>query len=485
MPATPPPGPSPAQSYGSDSEELFDFALVGAWARFALGSVRRHRRRAAAVFLGICCLAATAPWVLPKKWRAETKILIQRNELDRVANPGASSAEDAPTRAASELILRRDNLISLIKQTNLLEHYDQGRPVPMLVLDRIRRLGSGPMTEEDKFEALISILEKRLTVTTGDGTVALSLTWSDPQLAYRIVDTLQQNFIESRHAIEVSSIAEVISILEGHSAELRDAIANTLEELRKATEPPAAPVPAGANVPRPVPTPRPGPDPDAVEVESRIADAKKAIADLEENRHRRLTELQGQLAELGAMYAPSHPEIVNRKLSIEALQRDSPQIEKLRREEKALRERLEVILARPRMPEKVLSPSPAPISINESRSGARLREDDLGLAYLRNQQRNLSEKLEEMQGRIKEARIKHDLARAGFKDRYVIVQPALVPKKPSGLHPALIVVAGVVWGLFVGLAAALLADVREGRILEPWQIEKVLKLPLLGEVELP
>jgi hypothetical protein len=483
MSATPLPGPSPAPGYATDSEELFDYALVGAWLRFALGSVRRHRRKAAVVFLGFFCLSLTTPFVLPKKWKTETEILVQRNQMDAVANPGPTS-EDAPTRAASELIMRRDNLIALIKQTNLLEQYERGRPAPLLALDKLRRLASGPMTEEDKYEALISILEKRLTVTTDEskGKVTISLTWADPLLSYRLVDALQQNFIESRHTIEVSSIAELITILEGHSAELRDNITSTIEELRKATEPPASLTPTGA---RPVPTPRPGPDPEAVELESRIAAAAKAINDLEENRNRRLTELQGQLAEQVGVLGPSHPEIVNRRLSIEALQRDSPQIEALRREQKALRERLAAVVARRQAPEKAPPPAPAPINIGEGRSGAGPREDDVGLAYLRNQQRIMSEKLEEMQGRIKDARIKLDIARAGFKNRYVIVQPARIPKKPASPPAVLFVAAGAVAGLLFGLVAAVLADVRAGQILEAWQIEKVLKLPLLGEVRLP
>ncbi len=475
MPVTPPPGSSPAPVSPTDSEDLFDYALVGAWIHFALGSVRRHRRRATLVFLAFTCLSATAPWVMPKKWHTETEILIQRNQMEAVADR-APISEDAPTRAASELIMRRDNLIALIKQTNLLEQYSRGRPAPLLALDKVRSLISGPMTEEDKVDALITILKKQLQVTTDDGKgkVTLSLTWSDPQLSYRIVDALQQNFIESRHAIEVSSIAELISILEGHSAELRDNITFTIEELRKATEPPALQAPSGPGsaLARPVSTPQPGPDKEAAELESRIAATAKAINDLEENRTRRLTELQSQLDEQVAIYGPSHPEIINRRLSIEALQQESPQIESLRREEKGLRERLAAASARRQAPERPLLPAPAPINFGEARNGARARDDDVAISYLRNQQRILSERLEEMQGRIKEARIRLDIARAGFKNRYVIVQPPRVPKKPSGQPAAVLVVAGSLAGLLIGFVAAVAADVRAGKILESWQNRK-------------
>jgi hypothetical protein len=43
------------------------------------------------------------------------------------------------------------------------------------------------------------------------------------------------------------------------------------------------------------------------------------------------------------------------------------------------------------------------------------------------------------------------------------------------------VAAGLLFSIFFAIAA----DIRGGKIVEVWQIEKMLKMPLLGEVRLP
>ena len=45
--------------------------------------------------------------------------------------------------------------------------------------------------------------------------------WADGWTAARIVEAAQQNFLETRHVAEISTIAEYIAILEGHATTLR------------------------------------------------------------------------------------------------------------------------------------------------------------------------------------------------------------------------------------------------------------------------
>jgi len=86
-------------------------------------------------------------------------------------------------------------------------------------------------------------------VTADAGTVVIAIDWPEAQTAYRIVESAQQNFIEERHASEISSIAETISILETHATAVRETIDSTIEEIRASSTGRAAPrraAPAGA-----------------------------------------------------------------------------------------------------------------------------------------------------------------------------------------------------------------------------------------------
>jgi hypothetical protein len=54
--------------------------------------------------------------------------------------------------------------------------------------------------------------------------VTIGIDWPDPNMGYRLVESAQQHFLEARHAQDISMIAETISIIEGHTARLRENI---------------------------------------------------------------------------------------------------------------------------------------------------------------------------------------------------------------------------------------------------------------------
>ncbi|HET9450623.1 MAG TPA: chain-length determining protein, partial [Aggregicoccus sp.] len=219
----PPPLPPPQ----AESADLFDYALLRDYVGFALRAPGRHKVLSTFVFLAVLLTAVGALWALPRRYHTEVKILAQRNQvIASLGNPRRSMPgdADAPTRAASETVMRRDNLIALIQQTRLMEHWEANRAPVQKLRDSVFRLLQGPMDEEDRLDALVGLLGRRLTVHTGDGTVTIAIDWQDAQMAYRLVGAAQQNFLEARHALEISTIAEAISILEGHASSVQESI---------------------------------------------------------------------------------------------------------------------------------------------------------------------------------------------------------------------------------------------------------------------
>jgi len=480
----------------AESADLFDWDLIRDWVGFSLRSVKRHRVAAVASVAGVMLATVAALVVLPKSYHTEVKILAQRNQvMPALGNPSRAipGDADAPTRAASELVLRRDNLVALIKQTDLVDQWEVTRAPAARFKDGLSRMVRGAPDDEEKIDGLVGLLEKRLKVDVAEGTVTIGIDWPNAQMAFRLVEAAQQNFLETRHAIEVSTIAEAISILEGHATNVGQGIDTELEDIQRMRE---AKTKGKADVPPPRPRPSPAAEKDSSKTDQELAQMRvmlvgkrRAIADLEDFRNKRLADLQTQLAEQKATYGPAHPIIVNTEQSIAALSRESPQISALKREAS------ELLSDYMRQGGKDPDLGPAPASnaaLARLQEGSRMvrheapdPQEDEATDYAKTRLRIAVTKYEELLGRIDAARIELDTARAAFKYRYSIIRPAQVPKNAEKPNVPVSLVGGLIAGLLLALSVCLIKDLSGARFVETWQIRRSSDLPLLAEVEQP
>jgi len=461
-----------------DDFELADVRKLKTWAAFVGHSVLRRKGVALTTLLMGLGLTAVALAVWPRTYEVEAQLLAQRNTImPALGNPGRAIPWDAdtPTRAAAETILRRDNLLSLMKQTDLLARWQAGRPWVLKVRDAAMALVFGQPSEEERTDAMAGLLEKRLRVWTSESTIGIVVGWSDPQMAYRLVDTALQNFLEQRHAAEVSSIAEAISILEGHAANLQEAIDASMEDLRKASDRSTRPTSDTGSIFRRDPA-QEALRAEAAGVKVMLDAKRKAISELEDFRRRRLAELQAELAQQRAIYAEAHPAVTKIRQSITALEQDSPQLAALRKDERDLLADFTRISGT--RAESMLPPAPRGDGARKKASVA----DDLANDYARTRLRFALEKYDALVERINGARIELDTARAAFKYRYSIVRPATLPRGAVQPRVHKVALAGAIASMFLAVFLAALADLRSGRILESWQIEDNLRLAVLGEV---
>ncbi|MBF5042597.1 chain-length determining protein [Aggregicoccus sp. 17bor-14] len=481
MPSTPP------SAAASESADLFDYQILRDYVGFALRAPGRHKLLATAVFLAVLGTAVAALWAMPKTFHTEVRILAQRNQvIAALGNPRRSMPgdADAPTRAASETVMRRDNLVALIRQTNLLEHWRTHRAPIQRLRDSVSQMVRGPMDEEDQLDALVGLLGKKLSVQTGEGTVTIAIDWQDAQMAYRLIGAAQQNFLEARHASEISTIAEAISILEGHASSVQESIENTMEDMQRSRE---ARKPVAARARAPEGSAARTAEQDLAQLKVMLAAKRRALSDLEDFRRRRLAELESQLLEQRRTYADAHPLIVSTRESIEALNTDSPQMSALRREERELRE--EYTRRAGRDPDALVPASSAvPTGPTVAGPEGELQRAPATLSakdteeYSQSRLRIATNKYEELLDRIDAARIELDTARAAFKYRYSVIDPAQVPKKALKPNPIVMVLGGIVGGLALALFCCIAADLRSRRLLERWQLERSLGLPVLGEL---
>lgn len=495
--------PAPA----STEPQLFDTRFGRQVVGFVFRGVRRHRLLAFATFVVVLGLGLAAAVLLPRTYHAESRLLANKNELIRaLGNPRSSLPTDDPTRAARELIFARDNLVSLIKQTNLLKSWEENRPPIIKAKDSVMRTVFGEPSADDKLDAMVGLLEKRLQVSTDQQTVTIAIDWSDAQMAYLLVETAQQNFLETRHVTEMTAISEALSILEMHGAQVQKTVDEALRELERVRElrrkggnpnaPPGAPEAQPVFVPQPVvEAPKPaeaGPsatEQELAQLKFLLNSKKRALSDLEDFRSRRVTELTAQLQEQKVQYADQHPIVLDTMSRIEAMKADSPQMIQVKADIDALEQEYKrkgglnseaLIEPRPRTanaPRRIGGP-PAALT------NAELSDDPL-VEFARNNLRVASAKYEELLMRIDSARIEQDTARAAFKYRYSIVRPASVPKKPIKPDVTMVVVASLVLAFIAALLIGALRDFVSGRLVEAWQVERSLNLPVLSQVRVP
>jgi hypothetical protein len=487
------------------NEELFDSRRAKDYFRYVRGSLRRRGGLAAAVFLLVLVGALASLVIFPKSYHVEARLLAQRNAALSVR--GDANGADAPTRAAAEMVLRHDNLVAMVQATDLVNHYAAHLAPAERWRGAVAQLTQPHWTEQDRLEGMVDLLGKQFKVWSSEGTVTIALDWPNAKMACRLVDYAQQSFLEARHIQEVSSTAESVAILQSHATALRadvDTAVDAVKELRV----------VGGTVKAPLAVDEPsrsrhaatsatssgsthGADRSELTRLHILMDAKQRAAnDLDDSRLHHVSELQARLVEQKAVYTEHHPVVIDLQQTIASLSSESPQVTSLKKEVSALRAEIDrKTSAQGEAPRAASSPAAvvADVPAVPQQLPAELvsfergppEERDPAMVYARGQLRDAMERYGALRSQIQAAKIDLETAEAAFKYRYEVVTPAQVPKRPSKPNALLVILAAIVGGLFIALLAAVLADVRSGRLIERWQVERLLDRPILGDVELP
>jgi len=444
-------------------------------------SLRRHPWLFAGVWLGVVALTAGALAVMPRTYDVQTTLQVSNSLPIAALTTRTGPRElDAPTRAAAETVLRHENLVSLIQKSDLVDRWNLERAPALRLKDALWARLFRPPSAEDRLEAFVGLLEKRLWIDTGPDTLSIGIHFPDPDLAYKIVDAALNNFLEARRTAELSSIEDAITILEARSAEAQETVEAALADMADARDRRASRL--GLR-PRPVATRSLDTPVDkaGTQLIAQVQAKRQAVAQLEEFRRKRLNELQTQLHEQRAAYSDSHPVVLDLQQNIEALGRESPELQTLRRDlaalEKEVRRRgllSDVPLGAPRARSLADAASLEPLDPRE--------EEDPDVAYTKAQVRHTLSRYNGLLDRIDAARLELDSAQAAFKHRYVMIRPVQRPKEPVTPKVGLVLLASVVAGFFLALFAPSLVDLASRKLVEPWQIEQALGLPVLGEV---
>lgn len=499
---------------GSGEEGEFGLAQAKLLGAFFLRAPRRHPRLAAVTLVVTVALGVAAALFWPRSYDCDVRILAQHQlVLPALDNPNRAVPReaDAPTKNAADAILQHDNLVTMIKDLDLVARWKATREPALRLKDTILSFGAAnKRSEAEQIRDMIELLQKRLSVAADESSITIAVTWPDRQIAFEIVSFLQKNFLEARYDSNVNVIVEAIHILEERAkpqaAEVDAALADLTKvenERRQAlvgnTVPPGlATGPRGGRAPRPsagagvsAPQATAGAEADAAR---QLEDVRSRIRSITQERDRELMEAHQQLADARATLGPMHPTVVALNDKIAQLEVPPSELQGLEERERQLVAALAAQGASTPAPA-TSAPAPLPLAAPLAAAPASasttaptiaelLREDpEVALASSRLQA--ASAKYNELLSRIEAANIELEVTRAGFKYQYTVVRPPEVPRKPSKPNVTLVLLATFLAAPLLAMLLAGIRDLLRGRFVEPWQIERHLNLPLLGELNPP
>jgi uncharacterized protein involved in exopolysaccharide biosynthesis len=489
--------------------------LVKSYLAFTWRAIRRRKLMIALLSVGVFAMAVAVQAVLPRVYNCQSTIMVQASgNLNPIDERGAF-------RGAGDIIRRKENVLKIIRATDLVRRSSEDRST----IQRLKDLVRGPREPgkiEDAEQALIYVLQSSLWVKQEGDTLIFGVDWSNPEIAASLVSEAQKVFLDARHVVEISTIQERMAIMDGHAIKVRkeiDAIADQIKGIKNdkaAAKVARTPAPAGsapavaavAPAPRPprikVATAVPSAVPDAdltsrkeqlVTLKDELEQKKRALKELKDQRSQELVRAQAQMQELLTKYTPAHPEVVRLQRTIDTLQDSTPRAAPLEAEIATLNAKIKD-LERP--------PDVAPTTVvarvrdtGGGRSTSAPKAEALPaeiLQLLDNeaetdpaitvQLQGAISKYATLRDSIRTAQVELDTAQAAFNHRYKIIAPAEPPLKPIKPNVLGIVAGGFIGGIVVALLVAMLLELRKGKIVERWQVYQ-MKLPILAELRLP
>jgi uncharacterized protein involved in exopolysaccharide biosynthesis len=472
-------------------EPVFDLPRMLEMLLFPLRCVRRHTRLALGTLAAFVALGTVGFLAMPQDFVVESKILTRRNMvLPALGNPRRTvpTESDAPARLANEVVTSRENLIEVIKATGLLTGWPRTLPATTQAIEYIRQQLKGERDERERYDVLVKQLQRRIYVLGGDdreGMVTIGARWSDPALALKIAKKAQDRFLAQRYEQDVSLVQVSVGILGRYVERAGSNMTAAMDELRSMPGVKVSlPEVSGYAVNARTAARSRAVTAEQSRLQTALQNVRNVLAQQEAGFAGRQTEANAKLADLETKYGPNHPEVMAARGVAEQAAAPWSSLATLRREEGQLVAQLA------RIGTTVAEQPDVSAELALQRQGfeklLRQRSDtieDPRITNARSQLKIATTTYEDLLDRQEAAKIELETARAAFKYRYVVTTPPQLPKEPRSSTALLLLLGGVVCG---GCAAVFLSttrDVVDGRLLESWQIQRQVGLPLLGEIQ--
>lgn len=418
-------------------------------------------------FLAIFTAALVTAYMLPTIYRSTATLLVQSQDLptELVQSPTTGAIEQRIARIR-ERVLSRGDLIALIEQNDLYPEERRSKPMSTIV-ENMRKSTS------------VGALSGDIGTSTGQGsnTIAINMAFDypDPAKAQTVLQSFVTSFLQMDNESAEDQATLTVRFLEDQARKLQTdigTIERQLTELKARNG--AALVTSGG--------------PTMVDTGSYSAQ----ITGLENQNRQLLAQLrrpqaqssvvaqaEANLAAMKAMYADSHPDVVAAQEKLVAA-RALAQSNADSGDAEIIRAQIEANNA-----------AIASLSQNRAAAVSRAQEAMAGSArapaileqamQLENRAATLRDQYRDVASNLLKAQNSARLATEQRAERLSLVEPPSLPDKPNAPNRLLLIAAGAVAGLGLGLVLALGIELLSRPLRSPAQVE-ALGFPVLGVV---
>ncbi len=451
-------------------------------------AVMRRKLVAVTTFLATVTLTVFAALWMPRTYRVEARVLTTSTDLEEIVNPTRYQSNEALTKNVVERFLSRENMLGVVKDADLATAWDAQRGAVGHAKDSVRELLFGVPTQKDKDEALYEIVKKKVFIFVEGDIVVFRVEWTDPQTTLTLAQVCEKRFLAMQKEKELSQKRESVAILErnvGTAKQDLDASYAALEKALQGKGGSAAQLRAVRQRRTSAGSGGDGEQKNQAEIGRLrdVRDEKKAIiSDVEKVHRATVVQAQGALVRLRESLGPDHPDLQQAARTVGEESRPPTELLKLKSEVAQLDAQIDKLSSRGDKPkeaktivEDVIAAPEGPKDIKDDPEVERLMAT-IGL------QENTHYDLLDRMG---DAKMEIQTAEAAFAYRYISVYPPLMPKKPVSPNVPGLVFGGMLAALVLAFFLSVAADVLSMRVMETWQIERFLGLPVLGEIGPP
>ncbi len=448
---------------------LFDAGELSDWGGYLLGSLRR--RVLVALVAGLATLALGASFALSRSEEHLAEARLSSVSADPSYTAEGVPAADPLALATVDRVTSHEQLVDLTRTLSLDVSWTAGRRGLFRLTDELRaKLSAGGPTDQNTAR----ILAKRIEAKVEGTSVSFAVRWPDPAVATQIVARLQQDFLAARQDAELGPAKQRLAAMEANVLAAQGRVDDGAVQVQSASDKKRQG--AKAATVRGVQAEgrfRDMPDAALVALRQQILDVRRSIEEREAQRRSRLTQLQALAVEQRASFGPRHPSLLDTLDRISSSEGGEREVARLRKEETALVSRF--VAAGGREAELSLDVKNVwPVELDE-------KNEELLLARA-----GLSASLEELgraRNELSEASTSAAALEGGLSRRVAVVQAAAPSAEKAGAGLLVLLAGALLASLVAALAASIAAELLGNRVVESWQVERLLGVPVLATVK--
>jgi uncharacterized protein involved in exopolysaccharide biosynthesis len=435
-----------------------------------LPTVLWHRRRWAIGVFAACVLAATiAAFALPTLYRSSATLLIESQQLPtEVAQaPGAGAIEQRIAKIR-EKVLSRGDLIALIEQYDLYANERRSKPLSKII-DKMKKATTIGALQGDIGQPAAGGSQSNVIA------LDMSFDYPDPVKAQEVLQSFVSSFLKMDSDVVEDQATLTVRFLEDQAQKLQNQIQQVESQITTLkSQNGSALVQSG--VPAML---------DTGSYSAQMIDLQSQNRQLMAQRQRpaardtQLAQAEAALAAAQAVYSDTHPDVIAARERVKALRAipsaDSGEGAAIDAQIRANNEAIAILRAQR---DAAVARANA-VSAGQARAPAILEQ----AAQLEDRANGLRDQYKDVSGNLLKAQSSARMAGEQRAERLSLIEPASLPDHPNWPNRPLMIAAGTIAGIFLGLIAVLIVELLQGAVRSPVQIEG-LGLPVIGIVPL-